>query len=120
AQQWLKTNKELIRKPHIRLKVVTLWTIQNDKTAIDVIRAVRSELSQVPVLIFTNKRDEIPGALEFPNVIATEKEFEVKEFVGVNQETLWNAGCRVSHIEPIVSQKDYAPPLQNAVTTGSK
>ncbi|CAF4575709.1 unnamed protein product, partial [Rotaria sp. Silwood2] len=120
AQQWLKTNKELIRKPHIRLKVVTLWTIQNDKTAIDVIRAVRSELSQVPVLIFTNKRDEIPGALEFPNVIATEKEFEVKEFVGVNQETLWNAGCRVSHIEPIVSQKDYAPPLQNAVTTGSE
>ncbi|CAF4866785.1 unnamed protein product, partial [Rotaria sp. Silwood2] len=47
--------------------------------AIDVIRAVRSELSRVPVLIFTNKRDEIQGALEFPNVIATDKESESKD-----------------------------------------
>ncbi|CAF4427638.1 unnamed protein product [Rotaria sp. Silwood2] len=120
AQQWLKTNQDIIRKSHIRFKVVTLWTIQHDKTAIDVIRAVRSELSQVPILILTNKRDELQAALEFPNVIATDKEFEVKEFVGVNQETLWNAGCRVSHIEPIVSQKDHASQLQNAVTTASK
>ncbi|CAF2438986.1 unnamed protein product [Rotaria sp. Silwood2] len=105
AQQWLKTNQKLIQKPHIRLKVVTLWTIQNDKTAIDVIRAVRSELSRVPVLIFTNKRDEIQGALEFPNVIATDKEFEVKEFVGVSQETLWNPGYRTSYIQ------NYGTPL---------
>ncbi|CAF4345313.1 unnamed protein product, partial [Rotaria sordida] len=83
TQQWLKINKELIRKPHIRLKIVTLWAIQNNKTAIDAIRAVRSEVSRAPVLIFTDKLDEIQAALEFPNVIATDKEFEVKEFVGV-------------------------------------
>ncbi|CAF5004872.1 unnamed protein product, partial [Rotaria sp. Silwood1] len=99
AQQWLKTNQQLIRQTHIRFKVVSPWTIQKDKTAIDVIRAVRAELSRVPVLIFTNKRDEIQAALEFPNVIATDKEFEVKEFVGINQETLWNSGCRASHIQ---------------------
>ncbi|CAF5007278.1 unnamed protein product, partial [Rotaria sp. Silwood1] len=97
AQQWLKTNQELIRQPHIRFKVVTSWTIQKDKTAIDVIRAVRAELARVPVLIFTNKHDEIQAALEFPNVIVTDKEFELKEFVGIKQETLWNTGCRVSH-----------------------
>ncbi|CAF5100190.1 unnamed protein product, partial [Rotaria sp. Silwood1] len=97
AQQWLKTNQELIRQPHIRFKVVSSWTIQSDKTAICVIRAVRAELSRVPVLIFTNKRDEIQAALEFPNVIVTDKEFEVKEFVGIKQETLWNPGCRTSY-----------------------
>ncbi|CAF1166191.1 unnamed protein product [Rotaria sordida] len=80
--------------------------IQNDKTAIDVIRAVRSKLSRIPVLIFTNKLDEIQAALEFPNVIATDKEFEVKEFVGVKQETQWNAGCRTSYIQTIRNRQN--------------
>ncbi|CAF3653925.1 unnamed protein product [Rotaria sordida] len=99
TQQWLKINQELIRKPNIRFKIVTLWAIQNNKTAIDAIRAVRSEVSRAPVLIFTDKLDEIQAALEFPNVIATDKEFEVKEFVGVKQETQWNAGYRASYMQ---------------------
>ncbi|CAF0995376.1 unnamed protein product [Rotaria sordida] len=99
AQQWIKTNQELIQKPHIRFKVVTRWKTPNDKAAIDVIRAIRSEISQVSVLIWTNKLDEIQAALEFPNVTVTNKKFEVKEFVGGKQEAQWNAGCRVSHIQ---------------------
>jgi hypothetical protein len=97
ATQWIKSNRELIRKKEIIFKVVTLWKIQDDKTAIDVIRAVRSELSRVPVLIYTNKQENTQAALEFPNVLATDMEYELKEFVGVKQETQWNAGCRVAH-----------------------
>ncbi|CAF5145148.1 unnamed protein product, partial [Rotaria sp. Silwood1] len=50
-----------------------------------------------PVLIFTTKQDKIRAALEFPNVVATDKEYEVKEFVGLNQGPLWNSGCQVSY-----------------------
>ncbi|CAF1434906.1 unnamed protein product, partial [Rotaria sordida] len=97
AKQWLTTNQESLRQPHIRLKVITLWTIEKDKTAINVIRAVRSICLRVPILIFTTKQDKIRAALEFPNVVATDKEYEVKEFVGLNQGPLWNAGCQVSY-----------------------
>ncbi|CAF1550503.1 unnamed protein product, partial [Rotaria sordida] len=97
AKQWLTTNQESLRQPHIRLKVITLWTIEKDKTAINVIRAVRSICLRVPILIFTTKQDKIRAALEFPNVVATDKEYEVKEFVGLNQGPLWNTGCQVSY-----------------------
>jgi hypothetical protein len=49
-------------------------------------------------LVFTNKLEETQPALEFPNVMATGEEYELKEFVGVNQETQWNAGCQVGSL----------------------
>jgi hypothetical protein len=97
ANEWIESNKTLIRKSDIKFKVITLWTINDNQTAVDVIRAVRAEAPRVPILIFTNKHEETQPAVEFPNVMATDTEFEVKEFVGVSQETQWNAGCRVSH-----------------------
>ena len=96
AKIWINSNREAIRKPHIRFKVVTLWTINDNQTAVDVIRAVRSQLPRAPVLIFTNKHEETQPALEFPNVMETDTEFELKEFIGINQETQWNAGCQTS------------------------
>jgi hypothetical protein len=96
VKEWIKANKESIRKPDVNFKVVTLWTIKDDQTAVDVIRAVRSEFPRVPVLIFTAKYEETRPALEFPNVMATDMEYELKEFVGINQETQWNPGVEVS------------------------
>ena len=98
AEDWVKSNKNLIRQRDVIFKVVTAWIMSDDKTAIDVIRAVRSESSWVPVLIFTNKSEETQAALEFPNVLVTDNDFEVKEFVGLNQATQWSEGCRVSHV----------------------
>ena len=99
ANAWIKSNRDLIEKADVRFKVITLWTIQTNQCAVDVIRAVRSETPRVPVLIFTNKFEETKPALEFPNVMATVEEYELKEFVGVNQETQWNPGCRVEPIQ---------------------
>jgi 2-polyprenyl-6-methoxyphenol hydroxylase-like FAD-dependent oxidoreductase len=96
ASEWIKSNRELIEKLDVRFKVITLWNIKdNDQTAVDVIRAVRSESPRVPILVFTNKVEETQPALEFPNVMATAEEYELKEFVGVNQEAQWNPGCQV-------------------------
>ncbi|CAF4621546.1 unnamed protein product, partial [Rotaria sp. Silwood2] len=97
AKQWLVANQESLKQSHIRLKVVTLWTIENDKTTIAIIRAARSIYSNTPVLIFTNKHEEVRAALEFPNVVATDNEFQVKEFVGIHAERLWNPGYQVSY-----------------------
>jgi hypothetical protein len=96
ATEWIESNQELIRRQDIRFKVITLWKIKDNQTAVDVIRAVRSELPRTPILIFTNKQEETQPALEFPNVMVTDAEFELKEFVGVYQETQWNSGCQVS------------------------
>jgi hypothetical protein len=96
VKEWIESNQELIRRQDIRFKVITLWKIKDNQTAVDVIRAVRSELPRAPILIFTNKQEETQPALEFPNVMVTDAEFELKEFVGVYQETQWNPGCQVS------------------------
>jgi hypothetical protein len=96
AKNWIISHKELIRKSEVRFKVVTQWRIKDNQTAVDAIRAVRSEAPRVPVLIYTNKQEETQAALAYPNVIATDVEFELKEFVGVNQETQWNPGCPVA------------------------
>jgi hypothetical protein len=95
AKEWIRSNRELIRKPDIRFKVITQWTIKDNQTAVDVIRAVRSEVPRAPILIFTNKHEETQPALEYPNVMETDMEFELKEFVGINQETQWDTGCRI-------------------------
>jgi hypothetical protein len=95
ASEWIKSNRELINDADVRFKVITLWRLDGDQTAVDVIRAVRSESPRVPVLVFTNKVEETQPALEFPNVMATIEEYELKEFVGVNQEPQWNPGCPV-------------------------
>ncbi|CAF4163382.1 unnamed protein product, partial [Rotaria magnacalcarata] len=46
VEQWVTKNQVMISQPNIIFKVVTLWTIGADKTAIDVIRAVRAKLSR--------------------------------------------------------------------------
>ena len=68
-------------------KVITGWAIGENQTAIDVIRAVRAESPRVPVLIFTNRREETQQASEYLNVMVTDTEFELKEVVGIQQET---------------------------------
>lgn len=98
AVDWVKKNQTFIQKPEIRFKVVTAWTIRRDETAIHVIRAVRKESARVPVLIFTNKLTETKAALEFPNVMTTDQEYELKEFIGANQETQWNAGFEIKPV----------------------
>ncbi|CAF4069710.1 unnamed protein product, partial [Rotaria sordida] len=98
AKEWIMANRELIRKPGTSFKVVAIWSLTNQVTATDVIRAVRTEEPYAPVLIFTNSRETIRPALEFPNVTATDTLFDLYEFVGANQETQWNAGCRVLHL----------------------
>ncbi|CAF0954830.1 unnamed protein product [Rotaria sordida] len=96
AQNWINDNCESLRQQDILFKVITTWSLNKEKTAIDVIRAVRADGSRVPVLIYTNEHEEIQSALEFPNVIATDMKFELYEFVGINQETQWDPGCPVS------------------------
>ena len=98
ASEWIKSNKKLIDQPDVRFKVITVWKVDGDQTAVDVIRAVRSQTPRVPILVFTNKLEETQPALEFPNVMATGEEYELKEFVGVNQETQWSAGCQVGSL----------------------
>ncbi|CAF3612768.1 unnamed protein product [Rotaria socialis] len=113
TEEWVQRNRLLISQPDVRFKVVTVWEIGADKTAIDIIRAVRSTLSRAPVLIFTNKFQEVQAALQYPNVISTDAELEVKEFVGFRQETLWNAGYPVrneNHEKTIVSSALPYPP----------
>jgi hypothetical protein len=99
AKEWLVGNRESIRKPGTFFKVVTVCSLTNQMTAVDLIRAVRTEEPHVPILIFTNKREEIQPALQFPNVTATDILFDLYEFIGANQETQWNVGCRVSHLD---------------------
>ncbi|CAF2073909.1 unnamed protein product [Rotaria magnacalcarata] len=117
VEQWVTKNQVMISQPNIIFKVVTLWTIGADKTAIDVIRAVRAKLSRAPVLIFTNKIEEIQAAVEFPNVVVTDAEVDVKEFVGVRQETLWNTGYRVSYIQDTAQGAVYHTPKLEKVST---
>lgn len=95
AVDWVKKNRDLIQRPEVRFKVVTSWTIQDGQSAIDVIRAVRAQTARVPILIFTNRLSETQAALEFPSVIASDQEYELKEFVGVTQETQWNPGLEI-------------------------
>ena len=95
AVDWVKKNRTLIQRPEVRFKVVTTWNIRDGQSAIDVIRAVRAETARVPILIFTNKLSETQAALEFPSVMASDQEYELKEFVGANQETQWNPGLEI-------------------------
>jgi hypothetical protein len=97
AKEWIVANRESIRKPGTFFKVVIVWSLSDQMTAVDTIRGVRTEEAHAPVLIFTNNREEIRPALEFPNVTATDTLFDLYEFIGANQETQWNAGCHVSH-----------------------
>ncbi|UJR12017.1 hypothetical protein I4U23_016195 [Adineta vaga] len=99
AKGWIITNRELLRIPGTSFKVVIAWSEINQMIAVNFIRTIRNEEAHVPILIFTNKRDEIQPALEFPNVTATDIHFDLYEFIGINQETQWNMGCRVSHLE---------------------
>lgn len=101
AVAWVKKNENLIKRPEIRFKVVTVWNVRDGQSGIDVIRAVRKESARVPVLIFTTKLTETQAALEFPNVMTTDQEYELKEFMGANQETQWNPGFE---IQPIPSK----------------
>ena len=103
AQQWFQDNQGLVQQRDVIFKVVTEWTIDNNKTAINIIRTVRSNSSWAPVLIFTNQYEETQAALEFPNVTIAVNKVEVKEFVGLNQETQWGAGYEIEMVvEPPV------------------
>ncbi|CAF1461666.1 unnamed protein product [Adineta steineri] len=95
AQEWIANNNERLGKQGILFKVITTWSLNKQKTAVDVIRAVRAVATRAPVLIFTNKSEDTQPALQFPNVIATYEVYELYEFVGINQETQWNPGCPV-------------------------
>ena len=120
VEEWLKANKSTILRSNLIMKVVTIWKINATQTAVDVICAVRSECPRAPFLIFTNHFGDARPALEFPYVMATDTDFEVKEFVGIHRETQWDAGCKVSHTqeEPklIAKQIDTSPSLTTAYT----
>jgi hypothetical protein len=108
AKEWIKSHQELLGKSNTRFRVITIRKIKDDRTVVDVIRAVRSESPQVPILIFTSKHEEIQPALEFPNVLATDAEYELKGFVGINQETQWNSGCEVLSSATLSSSGKYS------------
>ncbi|CAF4169187.1 unnamed protein product, partial [Rotaria sordida] len=76
AQKWMKENRESLRRQDTLFKVITTWSLNKEKTAVNAIRAVRADVPRVPVLIYTHKCEEIQSALEFPNVIATDMAFE--------------------------------------------
>ncbi|CAF1354649.1 unnamed protein product [Adineta steineri] len=107
AMEWMSVNRKSLQTPGTSFKVVLAWSLINSMIAVDFIRAVRAKESHVPVLIFTNKREEIQAALQFSNVTATDMPFDLYEFVGVNQETQWNTGCRVvyPHCNPTSPEK---------------
>ena len=87
AKEWLQTNRKMFDRVDTLFKIITGWAIGENQTAIDVIRAVRAESPRVPVLIFTNRREETQQASEYLNVMVTDTEFELKEVVGIQQET---------------------------------
>jgi len=107
AKEWIESNQELIRKTEIRFKVITVWRIKDDQSAVDAIRAVRSVSPRVPVLIFTNKHEVIQPALEFPNVLVTDAEYELKEYAEIYQDTQWNPGREVSSLATLASPGKY-------------
>jgi hypothetical protein len=107
AKEWIESHQELIQKSDIRFKVITVWRIKDNQSGVDAIRAVRSVSPQVPVLIFTNKHEAIQPALQFPNVLVTDMEYELKEFAEVNQDTQWNPGHRISSQAAPVSSGKY-------------
>ncbi|CAF1322695.1 unnamed protein product [Didymodactylos carnosus] len=102
AKAWSNGKKTSLLRQDVVFKVITVWRLENNmigeqepQTAVDVIRAVRSDTPHVPVLIYTTKKEEIQPALEFPNVMATDSENDVYEFVGLALDTQWNTGCNV-------------------------
>ncbi|CAF0985369.1 unnamed protein product [Adineta steineri] len=95
AQNWIVDNRKRLETPGTLFKVITTWSLNEGKTAVDVIQAVRAGASRVPLLIFTNTPEETQPALQFPNVIATYLVYDLYEFVGINQETQWDPGCTV-------------------------
>jgi hypothetical protein len=107
SQKWIKENSERLQQEDTFFKVIITWSLNKEITAINVIRAVRAEAPRVPVLIYTKNPEEIQSLLQFPNVITTYNEFELYEFVEINQETQWNPGCRVSHLndDPLKEEK---------------
>ena len=96
AREWLQNSRKVFDLPDTLFKIITSWKMGDKLTAIDVIRAVRGELPRVPVLIFTNRREETQQASEYLNVMVADTDFELKEFVGLNQETQWSEGCAVA------------------------
>lgn len=96
AKEWIESNRTIIQEHVTQFKVVTSWKIARQQTAIDVIQAVRSQSGRVPILVFANKIEQTQAASEYPDVLITDEEYDLKLFVGVNQETQWNPGCEVS------------------------
>ncbi|CAF1410159.1 unnamed protein product [Adineta ricciae] len=99
AKKWMVKNRESMHERGNLFKVVIIWSEINQLIAIDFITTIRTQEAHTPILFFTNKRDEIQSALEFPNVTATDTLFDLYEFVGINQEAQWNSGCRASHVQ---------------------
>ena len=98
AENWCTTNSMKIRQSGSLFKVVTVWSVSPSRNAVDVIRLVRAQEPQIPILIYTNKREEVQPALEFPNVNATDVMFELQEFIGMSQDTQWNDGYAVLNV----------------------
>ena len=69
------------------IEVATVWELDGNHTVIDVVRTVRAESPRAPFLIFIDHFSDARPALEFSYVMATDAEFEVKEFVGIKHET---------------------------------
>ncbi|CAF3734821.1 unnamed protein product [Adineta steineri] len=127
AQEWMAKNNERLETHDTLFKVITTWSLNKEKTTVDVIRAVRAGASLVPVLIFTNTPEQTQSALDFPNVIATFKAYDLYEFVGINQETQWNPGCPVlsdssesSHSTISTATISKNPITKNQITTQSQ
>jgi 2-polyprenyl-6-methoxyphenol hydroxylase-like FAD-dependent oxidoreductase len=95
GQKWIEENRGSIQQEDTFFKVITAWSLNKEKTALNVIQAVRSKVLNVPVLIYMDKREEIRSVRRYGNVIASEMPSDVYEFVGIDQETQWNPGCHV-------------------------
>ncbi|CAF0922694.1 unnamed protein product [Didymodactylos carnosus] len=98
VKSWLEQHKSVITKSGVLFKVITPWYITEDKTAVDVIRTVRSSIAHTPIVIYTNRREETNGALQFPNVMSTDDMYDVYEFIGIDSGTQWADGFATKSI----------------------
>ncbi|CAF1188395.1 unnamed protein product [Rotaria sordida] len=99
ALNWIRENRKTIDEPDIRVKVIIRWPLHENKELVDVIRNIRTQVSRVPILVYTNEYEDTQMAFEFPSVIITNTTSDLYEFVGINQETQWDDDCSMSQEE---------------------
>ncbi|UJR20374.1 hypothetical protein I4U23_023506 [Adineta vaga] len=97
AQDWMQTPeiRKNIQRKDVRFRVITEGSLNDYQSAVDVIRTIRAEVPHAPVLIISNKHEDMRSAGEFPNVIIIDTVFELYEFFGINQAIQWDQNYRV-------------------------